>query len=78
MLVGNSGGVMNFKPNNHQKSMKSKAYYVQKPNGELVKDGDFAIAYMTIEAARKAAKEHLGIIGRWDYNKNEFVPRRRA
>lgn len=55
-----------------------KAYYVQKPDGELVKEGDCAIPYHHIDDARRVARAVMGIIGYWDWINGRFIPRQRA
>lgn len=56
--------------------MKRKAYYIQKPDGQLLKGGGVAMVYPTLPEARKAARAVLGIIGGWNWLKGEFVPRK--
>lgn len=52
---------------------EAKDFFVQKPNGELIKDDTVAIPFPTKSAAASAAKKVNGTVGYWDWAKGEFV-----
>jgi len=57
--------------------VKTRAYFIRKPDGTLVMDDGVALPFKDIKEARKVARSVLGIIGYWDWMRSEFVPRGR-